>query len=307
MLIGKCRYLLVLVIIGTLLVIGCPSTKEYVRFAEAGTTYAAALDNLLVVTQKIVIDSNSEQMLDDKNDRVNENRKDKKDRTRANAKRKPQSYEDQSRPDRELIKVIRDLRRHTHLLSEYFSLLYELGTSDSPQRAESAIGGLITSLNSTSTAIRGSGFVPQNVANASGGATSFIFKIAVRKALREELEARGPTISRELKLQEELFKALSLRVKESLEVITQSRERRLVIDPYESPEPISNRDEWITNRRTILTATTTIDQLDTASTAIRNLRRAFLDLGSNKMSAARFNSIISDFEAILTITEQLKA
>ena len=298
MLIKTSRYALTLLMIGVVLLTGCPSTKQSVKFAEAGTTYAAALDSLLVATQTIVIDSNSEQILEDRTDAIRRHRP-------------IPNYERVSKGDEELIKTIGQLRVHTQLLARYFGLLYELGTSDSPERAEAAIGdekkGLIGSINKVSNQLRGSSLITGAVATVSGSITNLIVKASIRKALKDELEERGPMIQRELRLQETLFKALSTRITQSLEVSKQVRERRLIVDPYESTTAVVKPEDWIANRRSLLTQKLTADQLEKAGDAIKDLRRAYADLGSNKASLARFDTIIAEFETLLTIAEKLKA
>src|SRR5262249_24976789 len=103
---------------------GCKSTKEFANLAQAGTTYAAALDNLLVATVNIEIDTTSERLLQDD----------------ALSNQTPQQYKNLSSEDEKLLKIVTQLRQHVQLLSRYFGLLYELATSDAPDRAKKAIG-----------------------------------------------------------------------------------------------------------------------------------------------------------------------
>lgn len=288
-------------LIVSVILTGCTkSSKEYIKLAQAGTTYATAVDNLLIASQKIIIDSNSEQLLDD---RV----------LNLKAKKTPEQmreiYKNIADQDAALIKTISDLRKHTALLSRYFTLLFELGTSDTPERAQKTIGdsssGLIKNLNSVSKELRGSNFFSQGVASAAGPITGLIFKFAIRKALKDELEARGKLIQDELFLQEKLLNALSKRIKSGLSAIKKSREERLVIGPFTTPGNIS-RDSWITDRRNLLTMELTSEQLQNAGDSIKKLREAFSDLGSNKLTLARFDSVVADFDALLAISEKLK-
>jgi len=294
------RKLIVLAPLMALLLTGCPkSPREYVAFAKAGVTYGAAMDNLLVATQSVVIDSDSEQLAADK---VFAN-------STGHVMTEAQ-YRNISDKDQQLLKIIAQLREHTHLMSKYFEALYELGTSDAPARAQNAIGdgksGLIANLNKVGDQIRGSGIVTGGAAAAAGPIANAVVNGLIRKALKDEITARGPTIRRELALQQELFDVLSKRIKQSASDIQQARERRLIIEPYIAASPLPKTDDWITARRTVLTLTLVADQLSGAGDAVKKLNEAFDDLMSNKLSIDRFNDALADFETLLTITEKLR-
>ncbi len=273
----------------------CKSTKEYANLAQAGTTYAAAMDRLLIATQEIDIDTNSERLLQDD----------------ALTNLSLEKYRNLSSEDEKLLKLITLLRQHVKLLSRYFGLLYELATSNAPERAQKAIGssttGVIGNLNKVSAELRGSGFVPSGLAAAAGPITSAIVSAKIRSALKNELNLRKETIQEELVLQEELLKVLSDRITHDLTLIQMTREQRLVIEPLISKAPIAKPDEWINNRRSILTMSLAAQELKTASTNITKLREAFEDLMSGKLTLDRVNSLLADFDSLLTIAEKLRS
>jgi hypothetical protein len=286
---------LTILLIATILQAGCTkSQKEYVSLAEAGTAYSKALDNLLVATQTIAIDANSERLLQDD----------------LTSNQTIEQYRNLSDQDVELIKTISQLRSHVKLLSRYFELLLELANSDAPQRAQTAIGGensgLIGNLNSLSKELRGSSLLSGGVASALGPITNFAVNSLVRKALKDELKARQEMIRSELLLQEDLLKVLSKRITRDSKIIQQTRELRLVIEPLISDKPIGNPDGWIVSRRTVLTLEVTSSQLKTASDSVKKLREAFEDFTSGKLTLARIDSLLSDFQTLLEISEKLK-
>jgi hypothetical protein len=84
------------------------------------------------------------------------------------------------------------------------------------------------------------------------------------------------------------------------------REQRLVIDPLISPTSIAKPDDWITSRRSVLTMKLTAEQLKTASENVKKLREAFEDLASGKLTLDRVNSLLTDFDALLSVAEKLK-
>jgi len=269
----------------------CKSTKEFATLAQAGTSYTTAMDRLLLATQEVEIDSTSERLLQDD--------------TASNLSVK--QYRNLSDPNEQTIKLIALLRTHVKLLSRYFGLLQELATSNAPGRAKTSINGVIDNLNSVSKEIHGSSLVQANVKSGAGLITSAIISGKIRGALKEELNARKDTIEKELFLQEELLKFLSTELTGELAVIKQTREQRLVIFPLTSETPIANADGWINNRRTILTMSLVSQELNTASNSVKKLREAFGDLVSDKLTLDRVNSLLDDFDSLLTIAEKLKS
>src|SRR5262249_48653769 len=141
---------------------GCRSSKEFANLAQSGTTYAAALDNLLVATINIEIDTTSEKLLQD-DDLSNQTQ---------------QLYENLSNEDEKLLKIVTQLRQHVQLLSGYFGLLYELATSDAPDRAKKAIGdnssGIIGNLNTIGSQLRGSGLITGAAADVAAPITKLV-------------------------------------------------------------------------------------------------------------------------------------
>jgi hypothetical protein len=273
---------------------GCKPSKEYANLAQAGTKYGVAIDNLLVATGNIEIDATSERLLSDA----------------ALSKLSLAQYRSVSTEDEKLLELIARLRQHVKLLSRYFGLLYQLATSDAPDRARTAIGngssGVIGNLNAIGTRLRGSGFLTGDAAVAAGPITSLVVSGIIRGALRDELTARQITIRRELELQERLLKALSDRIQHDLKITQDIREQRLVIEPLTSGKPIASPDQWVSNRRSVLTMKLTADQLQTASDDVKKLREAFEDLISGKLTLDRVDSLVADFDSLLTIGEKLK-
>ena len=276
--------LVILVALGS----GCRSPQEYARFAQAGATYAAALDSLLVASGNVAIDANSERLL--LNDQL--------------ANQVLEDYERITSNDRARLKVIGQLRQHVRLMARYFGLLHELASSDAPARTQTSISGVITNLNALSTALRGSEFVRGNAPSLISG---IVVSGIIRGGLREELRQRQPAIESELKLQEELLKALAASIEANLQDTQSAQEQRRVIGPLTAEAPVSNVDQWVTHRRAVLTSQTTIAELRDASKAVEKLNEAFADLTSGRLTLERANSLLSDFSALLAVAEDIRA
>jgi hypothetical protein len=280
--------------VGTLLLVAwsasaCRPTKEAANLAQAGATYAAAIDSLLLATTTIEIDTTSEKLLQDD----------------GLSNQTLQQYQNLSNQDEALLEVIAKLRVHVRLLSQYFGLLLQLATSDAPDRIKTAIGddksGLIANLNKVGADLRSS-----SLAAAAGPAAKLVVGGLIRGALAEELDARKETIQKELLLQEQLLGALADRITHDLEISKETREERLVIAPLTAEARIANPDAWIASRRSVLTMKLTIEQLGAASGAVQSLRQAFEDFVSGKLTLDRVDSLVTDFNALLSVAETLR-
>jgi hypothetical protein len=267
---------------------GCTSTQEYARFAQAGTTYSAVVDRLLVATAQTGIDATSERLLQD--DKL--------------SNQDLKSYRKLSGIDEERLVIVGRLRAHAKLLSQYFQLLNQLATSDAPQRAQQAVEGITDRLNALGTELRGSGLVSNK--DAFAAVTQLVVGFAIRASLKDEFNKRKETIQIELKTQEEMLKALSGAIQHDLTITNQAREQRLVIDPLIATTPIAKPDEWISNRRIVLISQASVAELGTASQAAEELRSAFEDLVAGKLNLQRVNALLSDLESILSVTEAIK-
>lgn len=266
---------------------GCASTTQYAQFAQAGSLYATAVDQLLITAGNTKIDATSESLLQDD----------------ALSNQTVDSYEKLSSVDRERLAIIRRLRTHAQLLARYFGLFNELATSDAPQRAQQEVGAVVTSLNTIGQKLRGSDLVANP--DVFKAVTQVAVGLKIRGIARKELTERKETIQVELTTQEVLLKALSGSIEKDLKIATQSMEQRLVIQPLIAVAPIAKPDQWVADRRKVLTAQETVAELDTASDAAQRLREAFEDLVQDKLNLQQLNTILADLESLLTIAEAI--
>ena len=267
----------------------CKPTSEYTKFAQSGTVYVAALDNLLVAATRVSIDASSERLiLDD-----------------ALSHTSQADYDKQNGADMARIEIYNKLRRHGRLIGQYFDSLNTLATSDAPASAETAASSLVANITALGTQLRGSPFL------LKGGQTiplltKLIVSAKIRGALKAELEARSHTIREELALQETLLKTSAKYMQDDLRTIQENEAQRLVIDPLIAASPITDVETWKDNRRRILLYPAAIEEFESASGAVGNLRQAFEDLLSNKLTLERLNGVLADFGSILTVAESLQ-
>lgn len=290
---GKIARVLILVILVSALNTACwLSPKEAARFAKAGTTYTTAMDLLLVRAGDISIESNSEFTLHQ--DSI------------ANVT--SAQYTTLRNEDRERLKQINRLRRHTKLLARYFELLYELSTSKAPEKTATALDGLVGNINKVGNEIRGSSIFTAGAQAAVGAVGNLIVTAQIRAAVNKELEARKIVIRKELVTQEELLKILAADISQSLLIGNATKEERLVIAPLTAVAPIGAGDinKWKENRREAVRAVSTIDDLETAGDAVKKLREGYESLMTGKLDISRINDALEDFEIIISTAEAIK-
>jgi len=276
---------LIIILFAALGLTDCASTRQYSRFAHVGSIYTAVLDRVLVVAGKVEIDANSERLLQDD----------------ALSNRSLADYRAVSKVDVDNLKTISVLRAHGRLLGRYFSLLNDLATSDAPDRTKAAIDGTVVNLNQLGATLRGSELMAN--AEAPGTAAKLVVAFGIHVVLREELGRRKETIEEELKTQEVLLPALAKAIETDVRMVNDLREERWVIEPLIAKAPISNPDEWVTRRRTVLTAEGTVGELRSAAGAARELRESFEDLVRGTLTLDRLNDVLTDLEATLALIE----
>lgn len=262
---------------------GCDSAKQYASFAQLGSTYAAAIDRVLVIAGNLKIDATSEQLLADK----------------RLAGPTLESYRAVSAVDEERLKVINQLRAHVHLMGRYFSALNDLATSTAPDGAATAASGAAQGLEQAGLKLR--------AGNVVSPVAKIVVSSVIRGALRRELDnARQVTIRTELTLQEKLIDEMAGIVQHDVGLLRESLENRVVIGPLIATGPIADPDQWVFNRRIVLNLTSVPQELQTASAAVKKLREAFENLIEGKLTADRVNSVLTDFNAILAVGDTLK-
>ena len=266
---------------------GCASTQPYAKFAQAGTVYVTAADKLLLAAGNVSIDATSERLLQDD----------------AMQNLDADQYRQLSQVDVERLEIFGRLRTHIRLLGRYFLLLNQLATSEAPDRIEKQIGEVADGLNSLGKQLRESPLITNE--KEVTAITGLTMGFAIRGRLKEELNRRKDTIQVEIKTQEEMLRALGRTLQHDLTIINQAREQRWVIVPLISPAPIANPDAWIDRRRTILTSSLRLTELDTAADAARTLRESFENLVGGKLSVESVDTMLTDMEGILAVAESI--
>jgi hypothetical protein len=268
---------------------GCASTQEYAGFAVAGSNYAAALDRLLVASRDATVDATSNRLLQDD----------------ALTNLTLEQYRQLADGDRSRLEVIEGLRLHADLLGRYFRTLSRLTDSSAPAEVKNALASTVAGLNGVSRGLHASGLLSDPAKAAIGAIGEVVIAARIRGALREELQMRQTTLRRELALQEELLAALGQSIAHDLLISIQAREGRDVIAPLRAEEPIADADRWVATRRSVLLAEPKVAELQNASRAAKEMREAFEDLLSGRLSGARLNGLVAELDPMIAIAEHL--
>ncbi len=221
------------------------------------------------------------------------------------------SYENYARCDKERLIVLALLREQSALLGSYFAKLNELATSDSPDQAATAaekIGDGLKTItdNLGPQAVQAKLISDGTLSQVFSTLGKLIVSSEIRGALRSELDQRKDTIEKALALQTLLLDELAKQLQDDVAFTQQLREERQVIAPYIQASPIANSEEWINNRRGILTMKTSVAQLSSARAVSEDMQSAFSSLTSNKLTVARATAVLFDIDSLLAIIKDLK-
>jgi hypothetical protein len=270
-------------IVSSFLLVGCEAAEEYERIAQAGNDYINAVNSLLDTSANIRIDSTSEFLI----------------HTDSLAGINQETYNEISQTDLEWLMLLGQVRQHNQLLAEYFTLLGELATSDSPENSRSSIDNVVASLEEIGASLS------DDVRTVVGPITQLVVSGQIRGALRDELEQRKDVIQEQLLLQEQLLELLTRQISEDLRQIRIFQEDRLIEPSILSDTPISvgQQERWINERRRILLLQTTSDKLVAAKDASREFRNLFEDLVEGRLTTQRINFFLDDIDEILRIIE----
>lgn len=246
-----------IVLAASLVFVGCATTNPYATFATAGTTYATALDEVLVAAERTGVDATSWRLLDAD--------------LLANAT--PEQYATYSDKDADRARVLQRLRAHGKQLARYFTALSALATSDAPDVAATHVAQAWDATAALGKALReDAAFPPSSVATEP---LKIILRKAINGRLRKELEKRADAIRLELATQEALLGVLAETIGHDVSLGITIAERLLVIDPLTAEAPVGSPESWVATRQRLRLAEQTVAEVGAAQAAARALRQSF--------------------------------
>jgi hypothetical protein len=275
-----------------LVLTGCAAAVETTRVedaATAGTKYAQAVQGLLDESSNLLVDANSEKLL--------------QGLALAGAGTIDQLQE-QDQALRANLTEIRLLGRQLDLLAAYFTALKNLATSDAPSAFASQIESTASSLSGLSEELRGSPLLKDEASGTqlAQGLGGLVVRGIQARALRRELERRKETIDDVLALHERLFAALRAQVMADAQLQEQHQYDQQVVQPFTTEGALATDAEqqaWIDARRKHLSQPILVQQLDAAAAAARALRSAWAKALRKDLGPADIQAVIEEVEPIV--------
>lgn len=267
-------------------------------FAQAGTSYASAVDTFLVVVRDTSIDASSERLIGDQRVLAGDNGR----LSSEDGDQLIESLDSWNKQDQQRIQLVGRLRSHGRLLARYFQQLGALAQSDASGRMQTAIQGTATQLNTIGEALRGSPIIAGD-GNPFALAGNVAVDFAIRGALRSELNARKDVIRAELTTQRVLLGALENAIAHNTAIAQQAREKRDVIEPLGARTPISKPERWIDSRRSVLLASARLEELRSAKSAAGDLENAFDRLIAGKIELRELVTLTDEMQGLQQLAQ----
>ncbi|PAX59814.1 hypothetical protein [Brunnivagina elsteri] len=275
---------LVLFTVMATLTTGCHSKDEYKKFSDAGNKYTTAIESLLISAGDIRIKATSEKIL--ANDQLS-------NQTIA-------EYKQLSETDEKRLQIINDLIQHNQLLHAYFQKLENLATSDAPERAKYEIEGITTNLSEIGEKLQATDLIRGRSLISSVANLAIDAKIS--GTLRKVVEKHNPLIMKELTIQQEMLKALSIDITSDIKTIKNAEEYRLVIEPLVDAKAISNKKEWIDMRQEVLSMQKKSFEFKKASETLGEFKEVYQAFLTGKTSKTNLNDFVKNVNTFIAFT-----
>lgn len=291
--IKKAHQVVMIIVVFATLTTGCKNLNEkYAKFANAMSGYSTALDKLLKVSEPIAVEATSEQLIQVDTDQ----------------KQDFQVYKTNSAEDIERLELLTHLRTHTRLLGQYFHLLYELASSNAPERTAKEVENVVSGLESVSQQLISSKKFPTKNFSIAKKVVPSLANIAVNSkinsALKAELEKRKQTIQNQILLQQVLLAVITDDLKADLDDIQQLREVRLVSKPYgDTKIPLGEQQSWINKRGMVMNLRSKMIELEETREIAGEFRKVFEDFIKGKLNSKSVENITQRMNNIIEVAQ----
>jgi hypothetical protein len=280
---GAALLLLVLCACGT-----TARVNRFREFARAGEAYADAADRVYREAGDVAVDTDSALLT--------------RLRERLPEEERAGIVLEHNELIRERLALLEDLRRHARLLQSYFRSLAALAESEGPSAIGEAAGRVVGELEQLGNGVR-SRFDQTRLEAFSAGAVTLVMAKVRSAELERELEAHAPLIERHLDLHEAALRVLAEQMRTDLQAMLQMRESSDVVRPYASGALPAG---WTGERRRLLTLGRSLETVDAAADAARDLRVSFLALLENRYDVADLELFLEDLGELVSLVETLR-
>ena len=195
--------------------------------------------------------------------------------------------------------------RHNELLRSYFLALRIVLKPDGPKEIGVAAKRLTTELGKLSPRLKKARMGDVSVSGLIEPAARIAVASFRSAALRRELAARGPTIERELAVQEALVTALARQVRADREVLSTRFRSAEVVEPYVSAARLPRT--WPARRLRSLRGGGDVEAARAAEQAIRSLRQAYVAALEGRLDSAQAAELATTVEGFVELVSRLGA
>lgn len=281
---------------GALLIIvclaACTATPKYGALGDAGVAYGSALDTALQVAAEREVDLNSERLVQSNLDLFAPGRTVSRDERDSLAK---QLRDADAEAERTFANMA-DLRAHVAVFRDYFVALQALATSAAPEDAGKQAAALGSKLSDLTTSL-GATIPGDQLGSALSGIAQIVVSSQINRALRQELEKRKETIFSALAVQGILMDQEIARLERADRQFRNAQILRNVQQPLVTSR-ISNIDDWIAKRRSILSTHPTTAALKQARAASDKFRNALKLALQGTMDLDDFRFLAQEFQGV---------
>jgi hypothetical protein len=198
--------------------------------------------------------------------------------------------------DKDLAQTLANLGtidEHASALGSYFDAVTKLSDNKLNASMKSSADGLMTAMGELSSKVKDLKIEGKPVNNYVKSATDLIVAHFEVKALNDHLKIAAPKIDEALMLQQAAIDCIGEVMKADLMAALENQENTRVIAPFTASGDLP--DSWNADREAYLRAKVTIDNVESAQSAIKQLRQAFQQLVTAKASP-NLGSILRDIE-----------
>lgn len=270
---------------------GCRSNSEYKRIAKAGNEYTNAVNKLLDVARDLRINSRSRRVLSslvDIKDSTSQSN------TLSNANKIDENY----------IKIIRDLREHNNLLSDYFRLLGKLADSNASASVQAQLFGITNNLTEVGKEVLNA--VKKKDITLVQKVPNITISSKISGPLREELEKNKDTIMEQLTIQKNMLEIIGKDIEIDARQIREIEQKRVLIPMIKPAMSDEEKNLWIEQRRKLLIMDTTAKEFSEASKALGNLQALFQAFVEGKSNLNKVNTVSKEVKTFLQPIKQIK-
>jgi len=270
---------------------GCAAQRvnQFKSFAEAGRAYSTAMMELTQEAGNAAIDADSGTLI--------------LGRESWTSAERGSLLVEHTRELKELLAVLRDLRRHTKLLGDYFSVLSDMSSPDAAAGLDEEAGRLVASVQKLGSRMESARIGSAEVQEFVTAAVPLSIAGFTQKALEEELKRNGDVLNRQLELQKAVLEALTPETEADLDAVFKQRAYTDVAQPFLKDTRLPN--SWIKNRREVLSGYVSLASVGNAADAAGQLGETFRKLAEGKIEPGDFEELFADIRTMIDLIELL--